>query len=107
ESLKAAKLLEAKGHAVTVADARFAKPLDESLITRLASSHSVLLTIEEGSRGGFGSYVLDFLNEKNLLVACRVKPLRLPDQFQDHDAPEKQYEAAGLCARDIVKAVTL
>ncbi len=104
ESLKAAKLLEEKGKRVTVADARFAKPLDESLIRTLAENHASLITIEEGSIGGFGSYVLDFLNREELLGKTRVKNLYLPDIFQDHDDPLRQYETAGLTARDIVKA---
>ncbi|MBK7361787.1 MAG: 1-deoxy-D-xylulose-5-phosphate synthase [Micavibrio sp.] len=104
ESLKAAKLLEEKGKRVTVADARFAKPLDESLIRALAENHGTLITIEEGSIGGFGSYVLDFLNREELLGKTRVKNLYLPDIFQDHDDPLRQYETAGLTARDIVKA---
>ncbi|MBP7721445.1 MAG: 1-deoxy-D-xylulose-5-phosphate synthase [Alphaproteobacteria bacterium] len=106
ESLAAAKLLEDKGKRVTVADARFAKPLDESLIRALAKNHGTLITIEEGSIGGFGSYVLDFLNRESLLSRCRVKNLYLPDIFQDHDDPAKQYETAELTARDIVKAAT-
>jgi 1-deoxy-D-xylulose-5-phosphate synthase len=105
ESLKAAKLLEEKGKRVTVADARFAKPLDESLIRTLAENHASLITIEEGSIGGFGSYVLDFLNRENLLSRCRVKNLYLPDIFQDHDDPLRQYETAGLTARDIITAI--
>ena len=105
EAIQAAALLEEKGHAVTVADARFAKPLDENLIRQLATHHSSLITIEEGSIGGFGSYVLEFLNRENLLGQCRVQTMRLPDLFQDHDDPAKQYEAAGLVARDIVKKV--
>ena len=104
ESLEAAKILEAKGTAVTVADARFAKPLDENLIRSLTTDHRLLITIEEGSRGGFGAYVLDFMNREGLLERCRVKNLYLPDIFQDHNTPEKQYEAAELTARDIVKA---
>ncbi|MGB4106345.1 MAG: 1-deoxy-D-xylulose-5-phosphate synthase [Alphaproteobacteria bacterium] len=109
ESLKAAKLLEEKGpkgsRFVTVADARFAKPLDESLIRTLAENHATLITIEEGSIGGFGSFVLDFMNRENLLSGCRVKNLYLPDIFQDHDDPLRQYEAAGLTAKDIVKSL--
>ncbi|MGB4056772.1 MAG: 1-deoxy-D-xylulose-5-phosphate synthase [Alphaproteobacteria bacterium] len=101
ECLLAAKILEEKGHTVTVADARFAKPLDETLIKQLATNHATLITIEEGSRGGFGSFVLEFMNDQNLLAACRVRTLHLPDIFQDHDTPEKQYEAAGLTARTI------
>ncbi len=105
ESLKAATILEEKGFSVTVADARFAKPLDENLIRHLATCNAQLITIEEGSTGGFGSFVLEFLNRENLLSACRVRTMHLPDIFQDHDAPERQYEQAGLTARDIVKIV--
>ena len=103
ECLKAAKELEAQGHFVSVADARFAKPLDEALIRDLAANHNTLITIEEGSRGGFGSFVLEFMNDAGLLKDCRVKTLHLPDIFQDHDDPAKQYETAGLTAADIVK----
>jgi 1-deoxy-D-xylulose-5-phosphate synthase len=103
ECLKAAEILESQGKTVTVADARFAKPLDEELITRLAQNHGTLITIEEGSRGGFGAFVLDFLNGKDLLQTCRVKTMTLPDIFQDHDDPAKQYETAELTARDILK----
>jgi 1-deoxy-D-xylulose-5-phosphate synthase len=106
ECLKAAELLEAKGKSVTVADARFAKPLDESLIRSLAEHHGTLITIEEGSRGGFGAFVLEFMNDAGLLAQCRVKTLHLPDLFQDHDDPAKQYETAELTARDIVKATS-
>lgn len=105
ESLKAAKLLEEKNIRVTVADARFAKPLDESLIRTLAANHATLITIEEGSIGGFGAFVLDFMNREGLLAHCRVKNLYLPDIFQDHDDPARQYETAGLTARDIVKMI--
>ena len=100
----AADMLEAKGTHVTVADARFAKPLDEALIRTLAENHTQLITIEEGSVGGFGSYVLEFLAREDLLGQCRVRTMHLPDVFQDQDAPEKQYEEAGLVAKDIVKA---
>ncbi len=103
ESLKAAHELESKGHSVTVADARFAKPLDESLIRRLAKQHGTMITIEEGSIGGFGSYVLEFLNRENLLKNCRLHTMHLPDTFQDHDAPQKQYEEADLIAQNIIK----
>ena len=102
ECLKAAKMLEDQGASVTVADARFAKPLDESLIRQLATHHSRLITIEEGSIGGFGSYVLEFLNREGLLNnRLRVHTMHLPDIFQDHDDPDKQYEAAGLTAQHI------
>ncbi|MCK6417509.1 MAG: 1-deoxy-D-xylulose-5-phosphate synthase [Alphaproteobacteria bacterium] len=103
ECLKAAEMLEDKGLSVTVADARFAKPLDEALITQLASHHQAIITIEEGSIGGFGSYVLEFLNRKNLLNGkLRVRTMHLPDIFQDHDTPNKQYAEAALMAEDIV-----
>jgi 1-deoxy-D-xylulose-5-phosphate synthase len=105
ECLTAAKILEEKGHTVTVADARFAKPLDEDLVRSLATEHRTMITIEEGSIGGFGSFVVEFLNRENLLASCRVRTMHLPDIFQDHDTPEKQYEAANLTARDILKAV--
>lgn len=101
ETLKAAATLEEKGHSVTVADARFAKPLDEDLIRQLARNHSALITIEEGSRGGFGSSVLECLANNDLLGALRVRTLTLPDVFQDQDTPEKQYDEAGLNAAQI------
>ena len=105
ECLLAADLLEQKGVSVTVADARFAKPLDEELIRTLVKNHEKLILVEEGSIGGFGSFVLEFLARKGLLDggACRVRTMHLPDMFQDHDTPEKQYEEAGLSARHIVK----
>ncbi len=105
EALLAAKILEQKNISVTVADARFAKPLDEELIKDLAKNHETLITIEEGSRGGFGSFVLEFMNNENLLGSCRVKTMHLPDIFQDHDIPLEQYEQAGLNAKHIVKAI--
>ncbi|MCB1563032.1 MAG: 1-deoxy-D-xylulose-5-phosphate synthase [Alphaproteobacteria bacterium] len=105
ECLLAAEMLEKKGVTPTIADARFAKPLDEALIRDLAVHHEQLLVIEEGSIGGFGSYVLEFLNRENLLGKCRVKTLHLPDIFQDQDTPQKQYEAAGLSAEYIVKSI--
>ncbi len=106
ECLKAAKMLEEQGKSVTVADARFAKPLDEALIKQLAKNHATLITIEEGSIGGFGSYVLEFLNREGLLGGkLRVRTMHLPDIFQDHDDPAKQYEDAGLVAEGITKIV--
>lgn len=99
----AAELLRQKGVSATVADARFAKPLDEALIRQLAKHHEQMIVVEEGSVGGFGAYVLAFLNRENLLGTCRVKTLHLPDIFQDHDTPQKQYEEAGLTAADIVR----
>ncbi|MCB9991078.1 MAG: 1-deoxy-D-xylulose-5-phosphate synthase [Rhodospirillales bacterium] len=106
ECQKAAATLEEQGHGVTVADARFAKPLDTDLIKQLATQHSTLITIEEGSRGGFGSLVLEHMNNESLLGECRVKTLHLPDLFQDQDSPGKQYEEAKLTAADIIKAIT-
>ncbi|MAZ76840.1 MAG: 1-deoxy-D-xylulose-5-phosphate synthase [Micavibrio sp.] len=106
ECLSAAEQMKEKGVSTTVADARFAKPLDESLIRDLAKNHSTLITIEEGSIGGFGSYVLEFLNREGLLDgSLKVRTMHLPDIFQDQDAPNKQYEQAGLLAADILKSI--
>ena len=103
DSLKAADQLAALGLSTTVADARFAKPLDEDLIRRLAANHEVLITIEEGSIGGFASHVLQFLATSGLLDrGLKVRPMVLPDTFIDHDKPEKMYERAGLSAAGIV-----
>ena len=102
ECLRAADMLDKQGLATTVADARFAKPLDEALIAQLAKNHEVLITIEEGARGGFGAFVLHSLAEHGLLdKGLRIRTLTLPDVFQDHDTPEKMYEFAGLDARSI------
>ncbi len=102
ESLKAAETLAARGVSTTVADARFAKPLDEDLILRLAREHEVLITVEEGAIGGFGGFVLQMLAEKGALDAgLKVRTLHLPDRFQDHDKPEVQYAEAGLNADQI------
>ena len=102
ESLKAAETLAARGVSTTVADARFAKPLDEDLILRLAREHEVLITVEEGAIGGFGGFVLQMLAEKGALDAgLKIRTLHLPDVFQDHDKPEVQYAAAGLNADQI------
>ncbi len=107
ESLRAADQLAAMGLSTTVADARFAKPLDTHLIDQLAQNHEVLVTIEEGSVGGFGSYVLKHLSNSGQLDAgLKVRTLTLPDQFIDHDKPEKMYRFAGLDAAGIVEAVT-
>jgi 1-deoxy-D-xylulose-5-phosphate synthase len=106
ESLKAAEKLGAMGLSATVADARFAKPLDLDLIRQLARHHEVLITVEEGSGGGFGSHVLEFLARDGLLdQGLKVRPLVLPDVFLDHGKPEAMYEAAGLNASGIVNAV--
>jgi 1-deoxy-D-xylulose-5-phosphate synthase len=105
ESLKAADLLAARGLSATVADARFAKPLDIDLILRLAREHEALITIEEGSVGGFGAFVLHALAEHGALDrGLKVRTLTLPDVFQDQDKPEAMYAAAGLDAEGIVRA---
>ncbi len=107
EALKAADLLAAQGLSTTVADARFMKPLDEDLIRDLAGRHAVLITIEEGSVGGFGSHVLEFLSGEGLLDnGLKVRTMTLPDIFIDHDKPEVMYANAGLDAAGIVEKVT-
>ena len=106
ESLKAADQLEAKGLSTTVADLRFAKPLDAELIRRLMTSHEVILTIEEASIGGLGAHVLTLASDEGLTDAgLKIRTLRLPDRFQDHDAPNRQYDQAGLNAPQIVECV--
>ena len=106
ECLKAADQLAAYGLSTTVADARFAKPLDHDLVCRLARNHEVLITIEEGAIGGFGSQVLQFLATEGLLDrGLKVRPMALPDLFIDHDKPERMYEKAGLNAPQIVATV--
>ena len=106
ETLKAADQLAARGLSVTVADARFAKPLDEELVLRLARSHEALITIEEGSVGGFGAFVLHLLAERGALDrGLKVRTLTLPDTFQDHDKPDAMYAEAGLDADGIVRTV--
>ncbi len=106
ECLKAAEDLGALGLSTTVADARFAKPLDIDLVTRLAREHEVLITVEEGSIGGFGSFVLHALADRGLLDgACRVRAMVLPDVYLDHDKPEAMYARCGLDARGIVGKV--
>jgi 1-deoxy-D-xylulose-5-phosphate synthase len=106
ECLKAAEKLAAMGLPTTVADARFAKPLDKDLIRQLARHHEVLITVEEGASGGFGSHVLEFLARDGLLdQGLKVRPLVLPDVFLDHGKPEAMYESAGLNASGIIQAV--
>ena len=102
ECLKAADHLAAMGLSTTVADARFAKPLDEALIRRLAGSHEVLVTVEEGSAGGFGAHVLHYLAGAGLLDrGLKVRTMTLPDTFIDQDRPEVMYDLAGLGANGI------
>ena len=106
ECIEAAEDLGVQGLSATVADARFAKPLDEDMIRRLAREHEVLITIEEGSIGGFSSHVLQFLAKEGLLEnGLKVRPMCLPDIFIDQDKPEAMYAVAGLKAPNIVKTV--
>ena len=106
ECLLAAEQLGQRGLSTTVADARFAKPLDEALILRLAREHEILVTVEEGSIGGFGSHVLHLLARSGLLDGgLKVRTLTLPDIFQEHDKPEAMYARAGLDAAGIVRTV--
>ncbi|HEX4712109.1 1-deoxy-D-xylulose-5-phosphate synthase [Phenylobacterium sp.] len=105
-ALGAAERLQSRGISCTVADARFVKPFDRELVRRLAQSHHMLITIEEGAIGGFGSQVLDYLVNNDLMRSgLSVRTLILPDEFQDHDDPQKQYARAGLNAADIVRVV--
>jgi len=106
DSLEAAENLAAMGLSATVADARFAKPLDHDLIRRLAREHEVLVTVEEGAVGGFGSHVLSFMANDGLLDGrCQVRSLTMPDRFLDQHAPAMQVQQAGLDARHIVAGV--
>ena len=103
ECLAAAEQLSAYGLSATVADARFAKPLDQDLIRSLAREHEVLITIEEGAIGGFGAHVMQFLAWEGLARSgLKFRPMILPDRFIDHDSPERMYEAAGLDSKSIV-----
>jgi 1-deoxy-D-xylulose-5-phosphate synthase len=103
DALAAAEDLAARGLPATVADARFAKPIDTGLIRRLATNHEILITIEEGAIGGFAAHVLQFLAGAGLLDrGLKVRPMTLPDRFVEHDAPQRQYADAGLDAKAIV-----
>jgi 1-deoxy-D-xylulose-5-phosphate synthase len=103
ECMKAAQELGTYGLSTTVADARFAKPLDTDLINRLAREHEVMITIEEGAIGGFGTHVLHHLAMGGMLDhGLKIRPMVLPDVFLDHDSPQAQYDQAGLNARHIV-----
>ena len=105
-ALLAAEQLESLGIGTTVADARFAKPIDKDLVRELARNHAMLVTIEEGAMGGFGAHVLQYLaNEGLLRPGLEIRTMTLPDVFQDHDDPAKQYAAAGLDAQSIVNLV--
>ncbi|MBX7460228.1 1-deoxy-D-xylulose-5-phosphate synthase [Qipengyuania huizhouensis] len=106
EAKKAADQLEAKGLSTTVADMRFAKPLDTDLIEKLMRSHEVVVTIEEGAIGGLGAHVLTFASDEGLTdTGLKIRTMRLPDIFQDQDDPAKQYDEAGLNAPHIVDTV--
>jgi len=106
EAEKAAAELEAKGLSTTVADLRFAKPLDSEMIRRLMTTHEVVVTIEEASIGGLGAHVLTLASDEGLTDAgLKIRTMRLPDTFQDHDKPEKQYDEARLNAPHIVETV--
>ena len=102
ECLTASSSLKKKGVNITIVDARFAKPLDEKLIWQIATDHDSIITIEEGSIGGFGSHVAKFLSEKNLLdTGLKFRTMTLPDKFIDHDKPELMYKIAGLDSKAI------
>jgi len=106
EAEKAAAQLDAMGLSTTIADLRFAKPLDSELIRKLLATHEVAVTIEEASIGGLGSHVLTLASDEGLIDAgLKLRTMRLPDRFQDHDKPEKQYDEAGLNAPHIVDTV--
>jgi 1-deoxy-D-xylulose-5-phosphate synthase len=106
ECLIAAENLKKKGINITIVDARFAKPLDENLIWQIATDHEALITIEEGSIGGFGSHVSNFLSERNLLDKnLKFRSMVLPDKFIDHNKPELMYKVAGLDAQSIQEKV--
>jgi 1-deoxy-D-xylulose-5-phosphate synthase len=107
ECEKAADELAAHGLSATIADARFMKPLDEDLVLKLARDHEILITIEEGSIGGFGSHVMQFVSDQGLLDSgmLRFRSMVLPDVFLDHDTPAAMYGRAGLDAKSIVKKV--
>ena len=103
---EASDLLSKKGINCSIVDARFAKPLDEKLIIELASNHEVVITIEEGSIGGFGSHVMQFLSERGVFDrGLKFRSMILPDIFIDQDTPEKMYETAGLDSLSIANKV--
>ncbi|MBY0423526.1 MAG: 1-deoxy-D-xylulose-5-phosphate synthase [Parvularculaceae bacterium] len=107
EALKAAETLETYGLSTTVADARFAKPLDHDLIKQLVRHHEVMITIEEGSRGGFGAFVLHYLSDQGFLDdgKLKIRTMTLPDVYQDQDSPQKMYDFARLNAPHVVETV--
>ena len=104
--LKSSEILQKKGISLTIIDARFAKPLDENLLWQVANEHEILITVEEGSIGGFGSHVSKFLTDKNLLDNnLKLRNMVLPDKFIDQDKPEQMYKIAGLDSFNIVDKV--
>jgi 1-deoxy-D-xylulose-5-phosphate synthase len=106
EAMKAADTLDAKGLSTTVADLRFAKPLDEKMIRHLIATHEVIVTVEEASVGGLGAHVLTLASDAGLMdTGLKIRTMRLPDMFQEHDSPRKQYDQAGLNAPQIVETV--
>ncbi len=106
EAEKAAELLEAKGLSTTVADLRFAKPLDGALIRQLLTTHEVAVTVEEASIGGLGAHVLTMASDEGLTDSgLKIRTMRLPDRFLDHDKPDRQYDEARLTAPHIVDTV--
>ncbi len=103
EAMKPAEELAARGLSTTVADARFAKPRDRDLFLKLAADHELLITIEEGSDGGFGAHVLKLLSDEGALdTGLKVRTMTLPDLYLEHDKPERMMAAAGLDAKGIV-----
>ncbi len=106
ECKKAAEILSNKGEKITIIDARFAKPLDEKLLMEMANNHEVLITIEEGSIGGFGSHVMQFLSDRGVFdKGLKFRSMILPDIFIDQDTPEKMYEIAGLDSSSIANKI--
>ena len=106
EAMKAADTLDAKGLSTTVADLRFAKPLDAKMIHHLIATHEVIVTVEEASVGGLGAHVLTLASDAGLMdTGLKIRTMRLPDMFQEHDSPQKQYDQAGLNAPQIVETV--
>ena len=106
ESLKAAEILDNKGYSTSVADARFCKPLDTKLIKNLISNHDILITIEEGVVGGFGSHVMQYLTDNSLLkINSNIQTIVFPDKFIDHAKPEEMYKSANMDALSIVKRI--
>jgi 1-deoxy-D-xylulose-5-phosphate synthase len=104
----AAEALEAEGISVTLADARFAKPLDADLIAQLARHHPVMVTVEQGARGGFGAQVLEHMANDGLLDGrTRLRTMTLPDRFIDQASPAAMYREAGLTATDIARVATV